>query len=366
LKRVLKKIIRQILPEQVRTQLREQIEFKRLHRKPPELMWKLCASCPERRTDAIGAKIGHQFFLIGGLETMDRVLGVVDVFDLNKQSWIDRIEMPANTPQTHLGKTCDEKRFIYLAGGQLGPQCHPCVADCFVLDVQTKSWTTLPPLPEPRYSPTVQLWHGRLHVISGAKPDRWTSACDHWSLAVADEKALENRWREETPIPKGGPHRTSAVCDDRLYVFGGQDGDIKPVAGDPLYTCDWDTATETVYGDSFMREIGTKQWKSVAPMAVAYTHTETEIVIGRYAVFVGGSERHDRLSDVVQVYDSRADRWRIAGHLPHFMKTTAVYHDGWLYVVTGQRSVNRTNLWPGKILKTVWRARFDPAAGWPS
>ena len=292
---------------------------------------------------------------------MDQVLSVIDVFDLKKRKWTDRIEMPVNLSQTHLGRACDQARFIYLVGGQLGPQCHPCVADCFVLDTRTRKWEGLPSLPEPRYSPTVQLWHGRLHVISGARPDRWTSACDHWSIAVAGGKALESQWREEVPVPRGGPHRTSAVCEGRLYLFGGQEGDVMPIAADPKFTCDWNTASETVYGDSFMTEAGSDQWKTVSPMCVASTHTESDVVIDHYAVTVGGYEGDERLSDLVQVYDPRSDSWRIGGRLPYFMKTVAAYHEGWLYAITGQRSISSEDRRHGEVLKSVWRAKFDPA-----
>jgi hypothetical protein len=358
IKRTLKRIYRSM---PWAAQVREQMAFNRLHREPPDLIWKVCAACPERRTEAPGAKIGHQFFVIGGFQTMDQVLNVVDVFDLNERRWTDRIAMPANMPQTHLGRACDEERFIYTVGGQLGPQCHPAVADCFVLDARTKSWGRLPPLPEPRYSPTVRLWRGRLHAISGAKPDRWTSACDHWSIAVSGGKAVEREWRQEVPIPKGGPHRASAICGDRLYVFGGQDGDVKPIAADPGYMCDWDTPSEIVYGDSFMTEVGTQEWKTVSTMPVARSHTESAVTIDQYAVVVGGTEGHNRFSDLILVYDSRVDRWRAAGRLPYPMKTTAVYHEGWLYLITGHRGRSLNDPTPGGILNTVWRAKFNPA-----
>ena len=340
---------------------REQMAFDRLHRQAPDLMWKLCARCPERRTEGTTAKIGHELFVIGGFQDIDNVLSVIDVFDLNRTRWTDRITMPANVPQTHLGIACDEKRFIYLVAGQLGAQCRPAVADCFVLDVQTKSWGRLPSLPEPRYGPTVQLCKGRLHVISGAKPDRWTSACDHWSVGVAGGRALESQWREEMPIPKGGPHRASTVLDHKLYVFGGQDGDAKPFPADPDYRCDWNTPLETLYGDSFMWDVGTKRWQTVSPMPAPRTHSDCENIFDRYAVMVGGNEGRLRFSDLVQVYDVRANRWSVVGRLPYAMKTSTVYHEGWLYLVTGQRSKSRNDLSPGQILNSVWRAKFDPA-----
>jgi hypothetical protein len=341
-------------------QVREQIAFNRLHRKPPDLIWKVCGPCPERRTEGTVVKIGHRFFIVGGYQAIDRVLSVIDVFDLEKRRWVDRIAMPANVPQTHIGTACGEERFIYLVAGQVGAQCRPAVADCFVLDVQTKSWGRLPSLPEARYSPTVQLWNGRLHAISGAKPDRWTSACSHWSIAVGAGKALEEYWRKEVSISKGGPHRTSAVLDGKLYVLGGQDGDAKPVPADPCYTCDWSTPLEVLYGDSFRWDADAKQWRTVSPMPAPRTHSDCVIILDRYAVMAGGNEGRKRLSDLIQVYDSRADRWSVAGRLPYAMKTSTVYHEGWLYTIAGQRSVSRNDLRPGEVIDTVWRAMFDP------
>lgn len=64
----------------------------------------------------------------------------------------------------------------------------------------------------PRYAPATQLWRGRLHVMGGSKEDRHEPALDHWSLAVKDGKALENEWRNEIPIPRGGPHRFVCSC----------------------------------------------------------------------------------------------------------------------------------------------------------
>jgi hypothetical protein len=179
---------------------------------------------------------------------------------------------------------------------------------------------------------------------------------------VEQGKALEDRWREEVPIPRGGPHRASAVFNDKLYVLGGEDGDVAPVPGDPEYTCNWDTPMEKSYGDSFVLEGGAEQWKPVALMPHARTHTEHSIVkIGRYAVIVGGIAERYAYADLIQVYDTETDRWRTAGRLPYGMKTSAVYHDGWLFAVAGQRSRSREDPRPGKVLRSVWRAKFDPA-----
>jgi hypothetical protein len=343
-------------------QLSEQLAFNRLGRKPPELMWKACARCPRIRAEAGQAMMGGRLYVMGGYETMDTVLNTVDVFDMRKGRWTGQFEMPTGMAQTHTGVAGDDRRFIYVAGGQLGAQCSPAVAACLVLDSSNHTWAELPSLPEPRYAPVLRLWRGRLHAVAGSLPDRGTPACEHWSIAVKEGQALEERWRAEVPIPLGGTHRASAVIGDTLYVFGGHGGDVKPVANDPHFTCDWNSPLETTLDDSFLLEHGASQWKPIAPMPKGRGHTEHAVVqIGPCAVVIGGVVSHYEYSDLIQMYDTRTDRWKTAGRLPYAMKTNAVYYEGWLYVVTGQRTLSVEDPRPGAVLDSVWRAKFDPA-----
>jgi hypothetical protein len=75
--------------------------------------------------------------------------------------------------------------------------------------------------------------------MSGSRGDRITPACDHWSIAVKDGRALEDGWKEEVPVPIGGPHRTYEVIGDTLYLLGAQYYDRPHIPGDPNFTCDW-------------------------------------------------------------------------------------------------------------------------------
>lgn len=43
--------------------------------------------------------------------------------------------------------------------------------------------------------------------MGGSQENRHTPALEHWSIAVRNGKAVENEWRSEIPIPRGGPHR---------------------------------------------------------------------------------------------------------------------------------------------------------------
>jgi len=158
-------------------------------------------------------------------------------FDFKKEKWTARVRLPEDMAQTHVGEGSDEERYIYLVSGQLGADCRPATTNCFVFDAKNRSFGKLPPLPQARYAPTVQVWRGRLHSVAGAKEDRNTPSVDHWSIAVENGKAIEKEWRWEPPLPHGGHHRASAVIQNALYVFGGQEGDYIAIPGDPDCRC---------------------------------------------------------------------------------------------------------------------------------
>lgn len=55
--------------------------------------------------------------------------------------------------------------------------------------------------------------------MGGSKENRHTPGVDHWSLAVKDGKPLEQDWRTEMPIPRGGPHRfVCYLCCFKVFL----------------------------------------------------------------------------------------------------------------------------------------------------
>jgi hypothetical protein len=320
---------------------------------------------PTRRLDAGAIQIGRSLFCWGGYESQDHVLSVVDRFDLDRCEWAERMPMPTEVPQSHFALAGDGERYIYAASGQVGPRCCHAVAATFAFDILEHKWHSLPSLPEARYAATMQLWRGRLHIVGGAKPDRYTPASEHWSLGVRNGHTTEKCWRVETPIPRGGMHRASAVVDDRFFVLGGQEGDFIAIPGDPDYSCTGETV-EHIYADVYQWNPVDSGWMRLPDMPVPSSHIDFSVVVADHLIFlVGGSRFKDpitfeiELTDVVQVYDTRARTWALAGHLPFRVKTcmTALY-DGWLYMSAGQRDRGPDDPRPGAIENGMWRARL--------
>ena len=66
--------------------------------------------------------------------------------------------------------------------------------------------------------------------MGGGKENRHTPALEHWSIAVKDGKALEEEWRSEVPIPRGGPHRfekLTQILTVNLYYVNFQYENLK-------------------------------------------------------------------------------------------------------------------------------------------
>ncbi len=343
----------------------DQFHFNQLGRKPPEFLWETLPPAHEPKLDCGGVQINDKLYIFGGLLLGGDVVRMVDIFDLQKNRWAERFKMPEGMAETHLGVANDGERFVYLISGQLGKNCSPATTNNFILDTKTKGWLSLPPLPKPRYAPTVQFWRGRLHVIAGSKEDRNEPAVNHWSLAVEGSKALEQEWREEVSIPRGGPHRASAILNDNLFVFGGQEGDYVAVPGDPTFKCTGDLTCEVMYPDVYKLEFGSDNWKRMTDMPVQCSHTEYSIIqLGDKVILLGGQRYKDPrtrfidLTDVVQMYDARTDTWKILGHLPYYTKSAvAAFYQNYIYFTTGQRNREDGTPRTGPYDNRAWRAK---------
>lgn len=332
-----------------------------LRRQPPQLMWKVGPRAPQRCVEAARARLGDELFLFGGYISMDRVSNRVDVLDLGLRKWTKTSKLPAGMPHTHNGTTTDGKRYIFSIGGQLGPNCSPAVASCFAFDAQTHKWMRLPDLPEPRYMPLVQFYNGKLHCLGGSKKDRQSPAADHWSLPIENGQPLNQKWLEEAPLPSGRTHAASHMVGAKLFVFGGQQGDVPPIPGDPEFACNFDSPIERLFDEVYAFDLETHRCEAMAPMPQKVSHTEHAVLqIDQTILIVGGVLDRMTTNDVILAYNLTQNRWDEIGRLPYPMKSKiAAYKDGWLYIATGQRSYSQADLRPGEVLDSVWMARLE-------
>lgn len=199
--------------------------------------------------------------------------------------------------------------------------------------------------------------------MGGSKEDRHEPGLEHWSLAVKNGKALEKEWRNEVPIPRGGPHRACVVANDKLYVIGGQEGDFMAKPGSPIFKCS--RRHEVVYGDVYMLDEKGK-WKELPPMPKPDSHIEFAwTVVNNSIVIVGGTtEKHPvtkRMILVGEVFRFNLDtlKWSVIGRMPYRIKTTLVgFWNGWLYFTSGQRDRGPDDPSPRLVVGSMWRTKL--------
>ncbi|XP_057982721.1 kelch repeat-containing protein At3g27220-like isoform X2 [Malania oleifera] len=329
----------------------------------PELEWEAMPSASVPRLDGSAVQIKNLLYVFAGYGSLDHVHSHVDIYNFTDNTWSGRIDMPKEMAHSHLGIATDG-RYVYVVSGQYGPQCSKPISRSFVLDTRTETWQQMPSLPVPRYAPATQLWRGRLHVMGGSKENRHTPGTDHWSLAVKNGKALEGKWRDEIPIPHGGPHRACVVVNDRLFVIGGQEGDFMAKPGSPIFKCS--RRHEVMYGDVYMLDDKMK-WKVLPPMPKPNSHIECSwVVVNNSIIITGGTtQKHavtKRMVLVGEVFQFHLDslKWSVIGKLPYRVKTAlAGFSDGWLYVTSGQRDRGPDNPQPGKVVGEMWRTKLN-------
>lgn len=329
----------------------------------PELEWEQMPTCPVPRLDGYSVQIKNILYVFVGYGTIDYVHTHVDMYNFTDDTWCDKFDTPKDMANSHLGIATDG-RYIYVISGQLGPQCRGPTTRAFVLDTETKKWTSMPSLPAPRYAPATQLWKGRLHVMGGSKENRHAPGTEHWSIAVRNGKPLEMTWRNEIPIPRGGPHRACVVVDERLYVIGGQEGDFMAKPNSPIFKCS--RRNEVVYGDVYMLD-DERKWKILPPMPKPDSHIECSwVLVNNSIIIVGGTtEKHPVTKRMILVgevfrFDLASQKWTVIGKLPYRVKTAqAGYWNGWLYFTSGQRDRGPDNPQPRKVIGDMWRTKLN-------
>lgn len=368
-----------LLPKPLRARIKQSQAVRKLIRKSEDAYisddlsfadtsdWTRLPDCPAALLDPGGAQIGDLMYVICGFEDMATVSTDIHVFDMARKTWCDRIPVPDDFQHSHAAVSTDGVRYIYVAGGQHGGNCRPAIRHVYCLDTQTATWHALPPLPAPRYAGTMQLWRGRLHYVGGADEDRWTPTADHWSLGVSGPDAGELEWQRDTPIPVGGMHRASAVVADQFYVLGGQQGDFKAIENDPEYTCTGETQETYLYSAFRLSDPG-GAWEQIPDMPIAVSHCDFSCMVVDQVIYLYGGQtfKHPedfylRLTDAIQAFDTRANRWSIAGYLPCYLKMPIMgRHNDDVFITVGQRGKGNTDR-PGALSAMTWSAPLPRA-----
>lgn len=319
---------------------------KRLAYIQNEFSWIEKKPCPEALYDSGSIYLKNKLYVFGGYNSLNKVNDKVFVYECEDDTWKVIKYLPNGFPQSHCSICTDHRRYIYLAGGQIGAQCAPAVTSVIGYDTISNNWFTLPELPEKRYAGTMQLIDGSLYFVGGAKENRHTPASNLWVLDIEKDK----NWTELPSCPLPAMHRGSLSINGNLYVFGGQQGDFQPLGKSKGNLCT--SATQEEYkAEVYKYSTKTKKWESLPAMPIPVSHNDFSVLNDGHFIYVLGGQLYKhpyrywiRLGNHIQRFDLKKSSWDIAGGLPFRVKfVNSCIHQNKIIFTSGQRDVSLTS-----------------------
>lgn len=249
------------------------------------------------RSEAQSVVVDGKLYVFGGyINTTYTPTRRVDVYNPINNTWTRIADLPIGL--THSGTAVDGKN-IYLAGGYpaklTGGQSFT-TQDVWKYNVETNTWSSMPPLPEARGSGGLEILNRQLHFFGGSDIKR-ADKRDHWKLSLNGG----TRWISATSLPSVRNHMGEAVVDGKLYAIGGQVTQEHTGAQGTAYR--WNPATDT--------------WTTVASLPRARSHIAgATFVMGNQIIVIGGIAASGRHVSDVTAYNPEFNSWQALTPLP--------------------------------------------------
>lgn len=286
-------------------------------------------AAPIARVEASAVRMANKLYVFGGFSDpyYNTVTQRVDMLDLDTLKWSRRDNMPA--PATHTGAATDG-RYIYLAGGQVGPLLTRTGTDqVWRYDPANDAWERFGKLPAIRYGAQMAYLNGKLHLIGGNDDTRVISQSTHWVLDLSNPAA---GWTAASPLPEPTDHHSVIIVNDHLYVVGGEvEHGTSYLVSRSLYEY-----VERVDG-----------WNKLADMPVAASHAEANTVTDGKRIFVlAGQGGAQQIIGDVRSYNIETNEWQVHPSLPTARKGGISWIDGnKLYYLNGDDKQNGQPTW---------------------
>ncbi|MEM7514532.1 MAG: kelch repeat-containing protein [Bacteroidota bacterium] len=277
---------------------------------------------------------------MGALSVACQTTGEPNQEELPEAGWSYLMDLPFPVqeiyPILHNGK-------IHLAGGFLseGGQITDASAFHQLIDLEEKTVTDLPNLPEKRHHPNLVSHKGKLYLLGGFIPGEtgpWNMRAQTW---VFEDGAYETM--AEAPNPHA--ETVCASLGDYIHVVGGRR--MKGTANG--------TYQDHTDSDQHLRyDPSTDSWTEMAP-ALTKRNSAAGAVIDDQWYVVGGRTMTDGNVTPTERYDPKTDSWESLAPMPQGQGgLAAAAIDGKLYAFGGEFFNDGGGVYP-----ETWK--YDPA-----
>ena len=308
--------------------------------------WTQVKSMPQGANEVIGAAVGGLIYVYGGerlqtrhvydgIKLRGQPLGMFWAYDPKTDAWT---QLKPNPVPVHHGAAAAIGKKLYVFGGFRLPETgnfgwYP-ENKAWVYDIESQSWSALPPMPTPRGALAAVAVRNKIYLIGGAKipagtelPDGLTRSSPIELLGTMEVFDTEkNSWTTLKPMTLPRNHHDAAYLDGKLYVIGGAVGSCFPGG--------W--ASNVPMNEAY--DIATATWTTRAGMPTARSGLAVMALDGKiYAI--GGEGSVDELGGIFranEVYDPKSNSWAAATPMPTQRRGVAKgVLDGKIYAVSG-------------------------------
>jgi N-acetylneuraminic acid mutarotase len=253
--------------------------------------WTVKTALPKAAADLRAEVVSNRIFVFGPQITYE--------YDLS--SWIEKQPMPS-TRDYFAAATYQNK--IYCIGGRSnnGPS-----AANEAYNPASNSWESKQAMPTPRHGLEANVVNDKIYLISGLIPEtRWPNV----NVDIYTTYRLTNitevydpttdTWETKAPIPEPAAHYSSAVIDNKIYIFSSH----------------YNQATGTYDSLTQIYDPATDTWSNGNPPPYAVEMAGSTTVSNSGRIYLIGGRSSSLQVAYNQIYDFSTHSWSIGSPLP--------------------------------------------------
>ena len=234
--------------------------------------WTTLASMPTERAGFGVASMEGKIYAIGGVNSNNQPLTVVEEYNPTINEWTSKRSMP--TARSGVAVAVYDNK-IYVIGGTVG---EGFVGNTEIYDPQTNSWTTGTSMPTPRADFCAEVVNDTIYLIGGRK----YSGSDPFYVETNINEAyypVNDSWSTKAALHSAVQGCASAVVDNKIYIIGGS---RQTASSSSLSMVNSNQVYNTI----------TNTWSSAAPLSEASSYSAAAATTGYSApkavYYIGG------------------------------------------------------------------------------
>ena len=271
-------------------------------------LWSIGENMPTARTEIAATIIDDHIYVIGGFDKTGKVLDTVEVYNIETDSW--KTVAPLPQPLHHAAATTFNDS-LYVIGGYTNSNWLPSNR-LFIYDPKNDTWSEGPPMPTARGALSAAFVDKMLFAVGGEGKNRIMNINEAYNLKT-------NEWITKSSMPTARHHAASATVDGNVYIIGGRVAGVLPI----------NNVNVTEMYDTEM-----DKWAILDPIPSKISGSSAASI--NNTIYVFGGEDITKTYNYNEKYKIKTNKWESQEPLPtarHGLSAISFNHQ--IYVIGG-------------------------------